>query len=516
MKSRVSVELAALMDAATRAVDAADWPRAEPLLRRIVAENPSDASAWHMLAVIAIRHGRPDEAIELCDRAVRLERRNALFLSALGVAHAEAGHPDEAERCFKRALKERPDYAEAHYNLGKVYAGVGNRIEAERCYMRARRLDPSRGDFLNNLALLYCQDGRDEEALALLAQARAVSPDDETVAINHANALLATAGPAAAIAELTGFVARRPDAAAAHASLGRKLLAEGRYLEGWREYAWRHGRAGRSLPAEIGRVLLLPAQGLGDHLFFLRFAGALRARARHVAFLCPDKLLGVLGSLPMLYELRSTRLPGEFDVELPLDELPGALGETGTRPPVPISPEPSRVHAWQTRLAALGPPPYLAVTWRAGGKREDAREHGVLGEEPLYKEVKLSELAAAVRGWRGSVLIVQRKPLAGECELFGQAVGRAAHDLSSANDDLAEMAALLSLVDEYVGVSNTNMHVRAGLARHARVLVPFPPEFRWMHEGNRVPWFPGFLVYRQTPRLDWRAALESLENDLTR
>jgi Flp pilus assembly protein TadD len=515
MKSGVSAELAALMDAAARAVDAADWPRAEPLLRRIVTENPADASAWHMLAVIAVRHGRPDEAINLCDKAVRLERRNALFLSALGVAHAEAGHPDEAEQCFKRALKERPDYAEAHYNLGKVYVRVGDRTEAERCYMRARRLDPARTDVLNNLALLYCETGRYEEALPLLAEARAASPGDEAIAINRASALLATAGPTAAIAELTEFVGHRRDAAAAHAELGRMLLAEGRYQEGWPQYSWRHGREGRSLPAAIGRVLLLPAQGLGDHLFFLRFAGALRARARHIAFLCPDKLLGVLGSLPTLDEIRSARLPGEFDLELRLDELPGALGETATPPPVPISTASSRVQAWHARLAALGPPPYLAVTWRAGGKREDAREHAVRGEEPLYKEVKLSELAAALRSWPGSVLIVQRVPLAGECEQFAKALGRAAHDLSSANDDLAEMAALLSLVDEYVGVSNTNMHVRAGLARDARVLVPFPPEFRWMHEGSRVPWFPDFLIYRQSARLDWQPALETLQRDLT-
>jgi hypothetical protein len=327
--------------------------------------------------------------------------------------------------------------------------------------------------------------------------------------------VLATAGPAAAIAELTEFVARCPNAAMVHAELGRMLLAEGRYVEGWREYSWRHGREVRSLPANVGRVLLRPAQGLGDHLFFLRFAGALRARARHVAFLCPDKLLGVLGSLPMLDEIRSARVPGEFDLEFWLDELPGALGETGTPPAVPITAPSSRVQAWHARLAALGPPPYLAVTWRAGGRREHAREFAVHGEEPLYKEVKIADLADCVRGWRGSVLIIQRLPLAGECELFAQALGRTAHDLSSANDDLAEMAALLSLVDEYVGVSNTNLHVRAGLARDARVLVPFPPEFRWMHEGTRTPWFPEFLIYRQSTRLGWRPALDALARDLS-
>ena len=503
------------MDAAARAANEGDDVRAEPLFHRIVAHNPRDAEAWHMLAAIAIRRGRPDEAIDLCDTAIKLERNNVLFFNTLGVAHAEAGHPDEAERCFKRALRGRPDYAEAHYNLGKVYARVGDRTEAERCYLRARRLDPARTDVLNNLALLHCEAGDYEAALALLAEARSASPSDEAVAINHATALLATAGPAAAIAELTAFVARCRDAGAAHAELGRMLLAEGRYLEGWREYSWRHGREVRSLPAQIGRVLLLPAQGLGDHLFFLRFAGALRARARHVAFLCPDKLVGVLGSLPTLDEIRSARLPGEFDLELALDELPATLGDAGTPAPVSIAPAPSRVQAWQARVAALGPPPYLAVTWRAGGKRAEAREFAVRGEEPLYKEISIADLAGCARAWRGSVLILQRLPSAGECEAFAKALGRPAHDLSSANDDLAEMAALLSLVDEYVGVSNTNMHVRAGLARHARVLVPFPPEFRWMHAGTTTPWFPGFVVYRQTAGLDWQPALETLQRDLT-
>ena len=36
------------------------------------------------------------------------------------------------------------------------------------------------------------------------------------------------------------------------------------------------------------------------------------------------------------------------------------------------------------------------------------------------------------------------------------------------------MLALLSLIDEYVGVSNTNMHLRAGVGKTAKVLVPAP------------------------------------------
>jgi len=64
-------------------------------------------------------------------------------------------------------------------------------------------------------------------------------------------------------------------------------------------------------------------------------------------------------------------------------------------------------------------------------------------------------------------------------------------------------------------VSNTNMHIRAGLQKTARVLVPFPPEFRWMNEGDRSPWFPGFQLYRQPPGRDWRDVLHSLRSDIS-
>jgi hypothetical protein len=55
------------------------------------------------------------------------------------------------------------------------------------------------------------------------------------------------------------------------------------------------------------------------------------------------------------------------------------------------------------------------------------------------------------------------------------------------------------VLDEYVGVSNTNMHLRAGLGLSARILVPYPPEWRWMAEGDLSPWFPGFSVFRESP-----------------
>jgi hypothetical protein len=83
------------------------------------------------------------------------------------------------------------------------------------------------------------------------------------------------------------------------------------------------------------------------------------------------------------------------------------------------------------------------------------------------------------------------------------------------NDDLDSMAGLLAVLDEYVAVSNTNVHLRAGLGHTSRVLVPFPPEWRWMAAGDESPWFPGCRVYRQAPERTWTSALSALRTDLS-
>jgi hypothetical protein len=160
-------------------------------------------------------------------------------------------------------------------------------------------------------------------------------------------------------------------------------------------------------------------------------------------------------------------------------------------------------------LAELGPPPYLGLTWRAGTAPADQRGRSWL----LHKEIPVDALAGAVKGFPGTIIALQRLPRSGEIAQLSERVSRQVHDLTGLNEDLETMLALLAAIDEYVGVSNTNMHLRAGAGRTARVLVPRPAEWRWMVAGES-PWFPGFRVYRQQRDGDWSAALGRLDRDV--
>jgi hypothetical protein len=179
-------------------------------------------------------------------------------------------------------------------------------------------------------------------------------------------------------------------------------------------------------------------------------------------------------------------------------DLPYLLGATDTPPSIRLAPLPDRVAAVRARL---GPPPWLGITWRAG----TATRSGA-----LFKEIDRDALARALGNWRGTVIAVQRRPRDGEVDAFARALGRPVIDLTALNEDLESVLALVGLLDAYVCVSNTNVHLRAAQGKACRVLVPNPPEFRWLAAGDASPWFPGSAIYRQTAAGDWTGALARL------
>ena len=328
--------------------------------------------------------------------------------------------------------------------------------------------------------------------------------------------------PEKAIESYRAAIRLRPADADAHINLGLVYLSLGNFRDGWKEYDWQWRREGapvRPFPptpwegTDLGGkdVFLHDEQGLGDELFFLRFVPWLRRKgAGRIVYRASSKITSLLTRTPIIDEVLAVETrPAEGALVFSVGDLPRLLGmeRTDQTPPaVTLTPLPAHVEALRRHLTTLGPPPYLGITWRGGTTKKNA----------LYKEIPLAKLATGFRNTHATMVILQRNPLPHEVEAFSQTLGRPVHDFSVLNENLEQMLALLVVIDDYVGVSNANMHLRAAVGRTARVLVPAPPEWRWMAEGKESPWFPGFSVYRQGYDGNWDGALRELENDLRR
>jgi hypothetical protein len=299
-----------------------------------------------------------------------------------------------------------------------------------------------------------------------------------------------------------------------------------RLEEGWAAYRWRHDRRAKRTvfphlldnPGDLHRlgakrVRIRTEQGIGDALFFLRFAPSLLQRGHKLVLSTSAKLKALLQTSTTLFEAVEEAGGAEespCDVEIFDSDLPLATTATAAHA-LALALDGARVSAMRNTLAAFGPPPYIGVTWRAG----------LLGEEQRAwrgrfwtKHVPVEEFANALRDIDARILMLQRKPDERERAAFIAALGRRALDLSALNDDLSDALALLWLLDAYVGVSNTNMHLLAGLTkRSGHVLVGWPPEWRWGISGDESRWFPGFRLYRQSRHHGWRTALAAVRND---
>jgi hypothetical protein len=453
-----------------------------------------DHRAWNEAAWARLLSGEPELAVEYARRAHELSRRNVDYLNTLGVAHAEAGDLEAAQAAFRKALKLKPDGVDALVNLAKVLDKRDELPAALRAYERAYALSPSFPKLLVTLAKTYRQLGMAERAESLLEE-KAIDEQDWIIA--RAECDFELRGESAAIERLRAALAGHPDWPLARGALAHLLLATAHWHEGWQLYR-------PSPPENVSgrRVLLRGEQGIGDVLFFLRFAPALSARGVAITLACEKKLHSILSPGPVIDEIREDSGEG-----LPIGDLPLLLGSEDT--PRAWALEPRE----KANLESFGPGPYLGVTWRAGTDVARRRE---LGQDPsaLMKALAPALIGSALRGWPGTVIVLQRGARAGDREEFAAAFQGRFHDLSSLGDDLPGLLAVLAALDEYVGVSNANVHFLAGLGKTARVLVPYPGEWRWMRRPGSSPWFPGFAVYRQPQSRDWTPALERLRADL--
>jgi tetratricopeptide (TPR) repeat protein len=417
---------------------------AERVARQALALNPGLVGAHNVLALIDIDRARFDQAMGHARRAIELDPGYSGSWVNLGVAQSGARRDDEAAASLARALELEPTSAMAHYNLGALRHAQGRHAEAMRHYRDAIRIDPRHGHAHGNLALA--------------------------------------------------------------------LFSTGAFEEAWREYRWRPERSQyeKILRREgRARVAVHGEQGLGDLLFFLRFARALRERGTTLDFVGDARLHGMLERTGLFAALapRTADLP-EADRDIVLaSDLPLESGMAAvTPPPLVLVPEADRRDQVRSRLAALGPPPYVALAWRAG----EPRAGRVVN---LFKQVPPETLGEALRGVKATWIAVQRDPSREELDRLSKSLGAPVHDWSAVNADLEQALAVMAAVDDYVGVSSTLVHLRAGAGGRARILVPFPPEWRWMESGDASPWFPRATVYRQSAGGDWAAALARLAAD---
>ena len=152
---------------------------AEQIYRQILQAEPNHVDAIHLLGMIAHQAGQHGIAVELIERAIRLQGNVPVFHNNLGgMAPIPpcAGFPKRSP-AFAGRWNWRLDYTEAHYNLGNVLKEQGKLEDAAACYRRALELQPDYAEAYFNLGNTLQEQGKLDEAAAAYRRALERKPD---------------------------------------------------------------------------------------------------------------------------------------------------------------------------------------------------------------------------------------------------------------------------------------------------------------------------------------------------
>jgi Flp pilus assembly protein TadD/SAM-dependent methyltransferase len=226
--------MAATLAQAFHAHQAGHRSDAERLYRDVLAIEPRNHGALHLLGALMHQSGRSEEAVSLIRQAIAIDPRNPDYHYNLGSTLNASGRMAEAIEPLSKAIALKPQYPEAHFELGNAHARAGQFDAAEKSLRRALDLQPANAGIMNNLGRVLLAIGRPEDAAAIWQRAVTLQPD---LAMLHLN-----------IGMVRALQSRLDEA---EQSLRRALAVQADYPEAVQQLAavmLRRGRAHEALP----------------------------------------------------------------------------------------------------------------------------------------------------------------------------------------------------------------------------------------------------------------------------
>ncbi len=455
---RAAGETQAALDAAHAAVTA--WP--------------GSAKALTALALALLQANQPAPAQDAADDAVAADPGLAEAWVARGTARSALLHTDAAVADLEHALTLDPDHAGAHLNLGNAHLDCNRLDLAERSIRHAVALDPSLAEAHASLGFLLAGHGA-----------------------------LAAAAAACDIA-----IGLRPDFGQAHWNRSFAHLLAGDFRRGWVGYEWRKQRFPKDFGALSGpewhggdlagqHLLVRAEQGLGDTIQFARFLPLLVAAGARVTLACAASLIPLLRRLPIELVVRNGAMP-QHDLWVDQMSLPRLLGiEVADIPdpngylatPGPDAPNPDA----PGRLGGR-----VGIAWAGNPGHSNDRRRSL----PTFALAPL----AAVPGVAWTSLQTGSRGI--------EAKAAFAIDNAPPLPDFAATAALIAGLDLVVTADTAVAHLAGAMGKPVWIMLPYAPDWRWMHGRADSPWYSSARLFRQPAPGDWDSVTRTVAAEL--
>ncbi len=206
----------------------------DTLVSATASQNQQEtASAYLDQAQSAIKAQNWQQAIELCQQALRIKPDSDVAYKILGNAMQSTGQVNQAAQCYHQALKLQPNFPEVHANLGSLYAQHEQWQQAISHYQAAIAAKPDFIGAYRNLEKILTNMGRLAEAAECHYRLLRLEQDRTSAAdlTNTGNDLWKHGKVELAIAAHQEAIQKDPNFVGAYFNLANILSQQGKLAE---------------------------------------------------------------------------------------------------------------------------------------------------------------------------------------------------------------------------------------------------------------------------------------------
>jgi tetratricopeptide (TPR) repeat protein len=544
---------AALIRAAVDRYNRGDYAEAERLCLRALQANPQCVQALHVDGLTALARGDVQGAQHRLARAVAI-KPTADILADLAAVLLKAGDIAWAVDRSRQALALDPSHANAHLHLGTALHQQQKFGAAAASLAAAVRLKPESMTARLGLARALLATNEFEAvqsalepllrsgsphprayvlhaiasheqcnfpaAIRYLEKALAVEPRSAGTLLDLANVYRDSGNFARATELYERALALDPSFGDGRNEYAHALLVHGRFERGWEMYEYRWEALGKESPQNFPRrlwngeplqgkrLLVWPEQGLGDQIMFAGLLPEIERMGARYSLVSSPKLVKLFArSFPAAQvtaqksDAHHALVREAFDYQAPIASLARHLRKN--RDDFPrhdgyLRPDPERVRAWSERLATLGTGKKIGISWRGGTGLTRRR----------LRSMDLEAWLPLLRTQGVKFVSLQYTDCTEEIAALRSEHGIEIHHWQEAIDDYDETAALVCALDLVVSVCTSVIHLTGALGKPVWVLVPVIPEWRYLAEGESMPWYPSARLFRQKRYRQWAGVMD--------
>lgn len=431
--------------------------------------------------------GAHKQSLPYLEKAYLGSPGNVLIMACLADVQASLGHLSEARRTAERIVTGRPDYIPGWQSYIKIMVMSGEEEAAFARFLPVMKKHANKIEAVLAIAAAYRIAGYADRSLQLLGsvlpRTSAMTADQKRLtATLHRDCLLTLGQVNDLQAAFPEVEIRRLSDETVNAV---ELAEQGRVAQDEPKPASDDNQVGAGIL--IGREV--PAL---ETLPLLRFTlGQHEGRVQDIY--APSALQDIVGLLKDSRFHPTDVAPSSEEPIQPLFPLPAIMllpeEERGNiHAAIPYMHAPADLQEkWAGSLAQL-PRPHLAVVW-------NSTRPGLLLED-LYPELESFEGTLIGVNWDDG-----RHQLAN----YPRIIDAGVHFSS-----MADLAAVLAVVDGVIGPDGMAMHMAGAMARNGAVLTQKSAPWYWYAQDERSYWYPDIAVIRAPGNGHWAIQIETV------